>query len=64
MRPTASEDSNSPRSLNRKKMRPQMASDGGNDPELYEKGQLTFRSHRRGLVGYWPLNEGTGSTAI
>jgi prepilin-type N-terminal cleavage/methylation domain-containing protein len=42
----------------------QMASDGGNDPELYEKGSNLALASGRGLVGYWPMNEGTGSSTI
>ncbi len=42
----------------------QMASDGGDDPELYEKGTNLALASGRGLVGYWPLDEGSGNTAI
>jgi len=43
---------------------PQMAKDGGNDPALYEKGSNLALASGRGLIGYWPMDEGTGSTAI
>ncbi len=39
-----------------------MASDGGNDPTLYEKGTNLALASARGLVGYWPFKEGNGST--
>jgi prepilin-type N-terminal cleavage/methylation domain-containing protein len=42
---------------------PQMASDSGNDPELYEKGSNLALASGRGLVGYWPMDEGMGTTA-
>jgi prepilin-type N-terminal cleavage/methylation domain-containing protein len=42
---------------------PLMASDGGNDAELYEKGTNLALASGRGLVGYWPMDEGTGSTS-
>jgi prepilin-type N-terminal cleavage/methylation domain-containing protein len=42
---------------------PQMANDGGNDPELYEKGSNLSLLSTRGLIGYWNLDEGTGNTA-
>ncbi|HUC31405.1 MAG TPA: LamG-like jellyroll fold domain-containing protein [Candidatus Paceibacterota bacterium] len=45
------------------KYAPQMASDGGTDPELYEKGSNLSLPTARGLVGYWPFNEGTGTIA-
>jgi prepilin-type N-terminal cleavage/methylation domain-containing protein len=41
-----------------------MASDGGNDAELYEKGSNLALASGRGLVGYWPMDEGVGTTAI
>ncbi len=43
-----------------------MASTGGADPALYEVGTgiNTLPEAGRGLVGYWPLNEGSGSSAI
>lgn len=41
---------------------PLMANDGGNDPALYEKGTNLTLASNRGLVAYWPFNEGTGST--
>ncbi len=44
------------------KYAPLMASDGGNDPELYEKGSNLALASGRGLVGYWPMDEGVGST--
>jgi hypothetical protein len=38
------------------------ASDGGVDPASYETGsKLTLTPFAHGLVGYWPLNEGTGT---
>ncbi len=39
---------------------------GGSDPTLVETGSgaSTLPDTGRGLVGYWPLNEGTGSTAV
>lgn len=43
---------------------PLMASDGGDDPLLYEKGSNLALASGRGLVGYWPLNEGNGSSTI
>ncbi len=42
---------------------PQMANDSGNDPELYEKGSNLALASGRGLVGYWPMDEGTGTAA-
>jgi hypothetical protein len=42
---------------------PQMANDSGNDPELYEKGSNLALASGRGLVGYWPMDEGTGSSS-
>lgn len=43
-----------------------MESTGGVDPALYEIGSgiASLPDVGRGLVGYWPLNEGSGSTAI
>ncbi|HUC01424.1 MAG TPA: LamG-like jellyroll fold domain-containing protein [Candidatus Paceibacterota bacterium] len=40
--------------------------DGGNDPSLLEAGSgiATLPDLGRGLVGYWPLNEGTGSSTV
>ncbi len=40
-----------------------MANDGGNDPVLYEKGSNLSLASGRGLVGYWPMDEGTGTVA-
>ncbi|HUC01479.1 MAG TPA: LamG-like jellyroll fold domain-containing protein [Candidatus Paceibacterota bacterium] len=40
---------------------PLMASDGGNDPELYEKGTNMALTSGRGLALYLPLDEGTGT---
>jgi prepilin-type N-terminal cleavage/methylation domain-containing protein len=37
-----------------------MTSDGGNDAELYEKGSNLALASGRGLIGYWPMNEGVG----
>ncbi len=39
---------------------------GGSDPALIEAGSgvSTLADVGRGLVGYWPLNEGSGSTAV
>ncbi len=39
---------------------------GGIDPALYEVGTgiANLPETGRGLVGYWPLNEGTGNTAL
>jgi len=42
----------------------QMEKDSGGDSELYEKGSNLTLASGRGLAGYWPLNEGTGSTTI
>ncbi|MDE2144573.1 MAG: LamG domain-containing protein, partial [Patescibacteria group bacterium] len=40
------------------------ASDGGPDPTAYELGSnLSITPFIHGLVGYWPLNEGSGTTA-
>ena len=41
------------------------AQDGGIDPALFEAGSgISYLSDLgRGLVGYWPLDEGTGTTA-
>lgn len=43
----------------------QMETTGGMDPALYEAGSgaNTLADAGRGLVGYWPLDEGTGNTA-
>lgn len=41
----------------------QMEGGSGNDPELYEKGTAMTLPSGRGLVGYWPLNEGSGTAA-
>ena len=40
--------------------------DGGTDPTLAESGSgiSTIPDVGRGLVGYWPLNEGSGSSTI
>lgn len=43
---------------------PQMTNDGGNDAELYEKGSNLALASGRGLIGYWPMDEGTGSSTI
>jgi prepilin-type N-terminal cleavage/methylation domain-containing protein len=43
---------------------PLMASDGGGDPELYEKGTNLALGSGRGLVGYWAFDEGSGNTAL
>jgi prepilin-type N-terminal cleavage/methylation domain-containing protein len=43
---------------------PQMANDSGDDPELYEKGSNLALAAGRGLMGYWPMDEGTGSSAM
>lgn len=42
----------------------QMETTGGIDPALYEAGSgaNTLPDAGRGLVGYWPLDEGSGST--
>jgi prepilin-type N-terminal cleavage/methylation domain-containing protein len=45
---------------------PLMASDGGSYDGLYQKGSqldITPPFRNYGLVGYWPLNEGTGTIA-
>jgi len=42
---------------------PLMASDGGNDAELYEKGSNLALATGRGLMDYWPFDEGVGTTA-
>lgn len=42
---------------------PQMADDSGNDALLYEKGSNLTLASGRGLIGYWPMNEGSGSVA-
>ncbi|MCL5006877.1 MAG: LamG domain-containing protein, partial [Patescibacteria group bacterium] len=40
------------------------STDGGVDPTTYEVGtNLTLTPFLHGLVGYWPLNEGSGTTA-
>jgi prepilin-type N-terminal cleavage/methylation domain-containing protein len=43
-----------------------MQSTGGIDPALYEVGTgiTSLPEMGRGLAGYWPLNEGTGLTAV
>jgi prepilin-type N-terminal cleavage/methylation domain-containing protein len=46
------------------KYAPQMATDGGMDPELYEKGTNLTLVSGRGLAGYWPLDSMSGTTAI
>ncbi|MCL5733373.1 MAG: LamG domain-containing protein, partial [Patescibacteria group bacterium] len=39
------------------------ASDGGLDPSMYETGnKLTLSAFAHGMVGYWPMNEGSGLT--
>jgi prepilin-type N-terminal cleavage/methylation domain-containing protein len=43
---------------------PLMGKDSGNDPLLYEKGTNLALVSGRGLVGYWPMDEGTGSSTI
>lgn len=43
---------------------PQMANDSGNDPELYEKGSNLALASGRGLVGYWPMDEGSGTSTL
>lgn len=43
---------------------PLMASDGGNDPELYEKGTNLALASGRGLVAYWPVDEGGGTQVL
>jgi len=43
---------------------PAMGKDSGTDPLLYEQGSNLALVSGRGLVGYWNLNEGTGSTTI
>lgn len=41
----------------------QMKEDGGADPAVYEKGtDLALSPFAKGLVGYWPFDEGSGST--
>ncbi len=42
---------------------PLMATDNGNDPELYERGSNLALAAGRGLIGYWPMDEGSGSVA-
>lgn len=43
-----------------------MMTTGGIDPALYEigSGVSTLPNASRGLVGYWPLNEGASSTVV
>ena len=38
------------------------AKDGGTDPGRFEKGDTGLWSGASGLVGYWPMDEGTGTT--
>ena len=38
------------------------AKDGGTDPGRFEKGDVSLWSGASGLVGYWPMDEGTGTT--
>lgn len=53
-------------SMESTKFRSNIQSSGGSDPTLYEVGTglTSLPESGRGLVGYWPLNEGTGGTAI
>lgn len=50
--------------LESQKYASQMANDSGDDPELYEKGTNLLLASGRGLVAYWPVDEGTGSSTI
>jgi prepilin-type N-terminal cleavage/methylation domain-containing protein len=51
--------------LESQKYATQMAVDGGVDAALYETGNaITLPSAGRGLVGYWPFDEGGGSSAF
>jgi hypothetical protein len=49
--------------LESQKDAPLMATDNGNDIGLYEKGSNIALGSGRGLVGYWPINEGFGTIA-
>ncbi len=46
-----------------KKDAPLMANDGGIDPSLYERGSDLALFDGRGLIGYWPLDDGSGVSA-
>jgi prepilin-type N-terminal cleavage/methylation domain-containing protein len=47
-----------------KKDAPQMGLDSGIDPALYEKGSNLTLASGRGLIGYWSMDEGTGTSTI
>ncbi len=38
------------------------AKDGGTDPGRFEKGNPTLWANASGLMGYWPMDEGMGTT--
>jgi prepilin-type N-terminal cleavage/methylation domain-containing protein len=52
-------------SLESQKYAKSAASDGGTDPALLESGSgiASLPDLGRGLVGYWPMDEGSGTTA-